>query len=329
MFLLNSCTYLPERSKIGNMKTSDTATFGGTNPVAAEIDRLGKLGLGTVTDPQTRTWALRTIFFELTNKKARSTIDELAALSREPLAELKRIGKELLPLDHADFPALIIETRSDRCVTRRIHYVRDWASLSIAAEHFPAAEKLRTTILDWAFKRNLDTEWFLDATYLMLCIAAGSNGICPWSYGGAFGVVQGGLRVGGPIGGQLLRLRTSRALPILRPYNPAVQDRDEYLRGVQKQFQLYCDEVEREFRQAGFEPTIRKRQRSGPRWMHVEWFVRNRIELWPQTQIATKYRVTEDVVSKAVRRTAELLGFPKGRLHSALSGVPARPAPKL
>jgi hypothetical protein len=305
------------------MQRSATASDA-ANPVAAEIDRLGKLGLGTVTDPQTRTWALRTIFFEVANKKARSTIDALVALSREPFAELKRIGKELLPLDHADFPPLIIETRCDSSVTRRLHHVRDWASLCLAAEHFPSAEQLRTTILDWASERNLNAEWFLDATYLMLCIAAGSPGICSWSYGGAFAVVQGGLRVGGPIGGLLLQLKSSKPLPVLQSYNPAVQNRDEYLLGVQSEFQLYCDEVEKEFRQAGFEPAIQKRQRSGPRWMHVEWFVRNRIELWPQTRIAAEYRVTEDAVSKAVRSTANLLGFDtKGRLRRWQEGRPA------
>jgi len=297
------------------MKTTSTANLGGANPIAAEIDRLGKLGLGTVTDPQTRTWALRTIFFWVTDQKARPTIDELHAHCRDPFEDLRRTGKELLPLDHADFPPVIIRTVTDRSVTERLHYVQNWASLCLAAEHFRCAAELRTRLSNWASERNLAVEWFLDSAYLMLCVAAGSTGIRPWSYGGSFAVVQGGLRVGGPIGEQLLRLKSSKPVPVLRYYNPAVQDRNEYLRGAEKQLQLYCDAVEGEFRQAGFEPTIRKRQRSGPQWMHVEWFVRNRIELWPQTRIAAEYRVTEDVVSKAVRKVAELLGFPKGRTH--------------
>ena len=295
------------------MKKSGAANSEIATSVAENIDRLGKLGLGSVTEPQTRTWALRTIFFWVTDQKARPTIDALAASCRAPFSELRKISKEILPHDHSDFPALVITAITEESVTWRAHDVRDWSSLCVAAQHFPSADDLRTTIWNWAAERNLAVEWFLDAAYLMLCIGAAFPGACPWSYGGTYGIAPGGLRAGGPIAGQLLRLESSKPLPVPRSYNPAVQDRDEYLLAVQEQFQDYCKAVEGEFRHAGFEPTIRKRQRSGPRWMHVEWFVRNRIDLWPQTRIAVNYRVSEDVVSKAVRKTAEFLGFCKGR----------------
>lgn len=155
--------------------------------------------------------------------------------------------------------------------------------------------------------------WFLDAAYLMLCVATPTQP-CPWSYPGSFGII-GSLRFGGPIGAQILRLRSSKPVPVFPHYNPAGQNRNEYLLSVKKQMNVYCDDVEAEFKRAGFEPTIRKRQRSGPQWMHVEWFVRNRVESWPQTRIAEKYRVAEDVVSKAVRQTADILGFPTRRIR--------------
>jgi hypothetical protein len=65
--------------------------------IAAEIEKLGTLGLGTVSDRQTRTWALRTIFFWVTEQRARPAIDALQAYCREPFAALKKISKELLP----------------------------------------------------------------------------------------------------------------------------------------------------------------------------------------------------------------------------------------
>jgi hypothetical protein len=146
----------------------------------------------------------------------------------------------------------------------------------------------------------------------MICMA-GRFEPYPWSYPGFFSMLGAGGRTGGPNGGKLPRLRSTTPVPILQPYNPATQDRNEYLRAIQEQLRTYCDAVEAEFTLAGFEPTHRKRQRSGPQWMHLEWVVRNRVELWPQTRIAREYRVSETVVSKGIRETAGLLGFPKGR----------------
>jgi len=271
----------------------------------------GILGLGSVTEPQTQVWALRTIFFSVTEQTARPTIETLCAACRPFFVELKRISRECLPHDHSDFPALVIVTITEESTTSQLHDVRDWASLCLAAQQFPVAADLHATIWNWAAERRLAVGWFLDAVYRMLCIGSQSSGPCPWSYGGASGTMPGGLRVGGPLAGQLLRLRSSKPVPVPRPYNPAVQHREEYLLAIQRHFQRYCEVVEEEFTKAGFHRTNRKRQRSGPTWIHEEWFVRNRIEQWPQTKIAKNYRVSEDAVSKAVCKTAKILGFSK------------------
>lgn len=312
-FLVNSCTSqrLPfencssegaKMSKTGSQKSTSTAEV---------INSRGKLGLGEVTDPETRAWTLRVMFFSVANTKARPAIDELHARCQPAFEEMRRVSRKLLPGDKASFPPLVIKTVADRSESSRRHYVEDWASLCVAAEQYQCASDVRSQIWDWASKRDLAIDWFLDAAYLLLCVA-GPNDSCPWSYpGSGFMELPGGVRIGGPKGSQLRKLRSTTPLPVLCTFNPAVQDRGEYLLGMRERMRMYCDAVETEFTKAGFEPTRRKRQRSGHQWTHVEWFVRNRLELRTQAQIAKKYNVAEDVVSKAVRQVADLLGFPK------------------
>jgi hypothetical protein len=287
--------------------------------LATEINMLGKLGLGTMTDPKTQAWTVRIIFFWITNQKARQAIDGLHAECRGALSELWRISNILLPNDSgASIPPVTIKKITSTGFTIKRHYVQTWATLCEAAEQYPCADEIKDRLWTWATQRNLAVEWFLDTALLMLCLAK-SEQTCPWSYGGSFSGSEGGMRYGGPLSTQLMQLGRAQPRPVLTSYNPAAQDRKDYLLDAQKRLAVYCDGIEAEFECNGFQRTIRKRQRSGPQWLHVEWFVRHRVELWPTSRIAKESRVAEDIVCKALRRTAELLGFPKGRLRKVSS----------
>jgi hypothetical protein len=288
--------------------------------IATEINKLGKLGLGTVTDPKTQAWTVRVVFFWITDQKARQAIDRLHAECQDALAELWRISKGLLPNECASIPPVIIKKINTNGYTTKRLYVQTWATLCEAAEQYSCAAEIQKRLWTWSSERNLAVEWFLDTALLMFCLAKPEQS-CPWSYGGSLMGGEGGLRYGGPHSTQLMQLSRARPLPVLKPYNPAAQDRKDYLLDAQKQLAVYCDSVEAEFERNGFQRTIRKRQRSGPPWLHVEWFVRHRVELWPTLRIAKESRVAEDVVCKALRRTAELLGFPKGRLRKVASAL--------
>jgi len=284
--------------------------------VIEDVDKLGQLGLGAVTDPQTMTWVVRTKFFSLTDKKARSAVEDLFARCEVPFLDLKKISKEQQPKDLADFPPVVLTTITESSETRRLHYVEDWNSLCTAAKQFPCAEELRKQLWKWTEERNLSEEWFLTVMYRMLCFPTVPGARRPWVYPGVSGR-QGNRRFGGPLGANLPQVPSRQPLPSIQPYNPAVQNRDEFLLDVQKQFIQYCGEVEEEFKRNGFSTTIRKRQRSGPTWMHLEWFIRNRIELWSPTRIAAEHRVTADVVTRAIRSTAGQLGFKRSRRSPA------------
>src|SRR5581483_759912 len=78
----------------GDMK--ETAARTKITTVQQNIES-GILGLGSVTEPQTQVWALRTIFFSVTEQTARPTIETLCAACRPFFVELKRISRECLP----------------------------------------------------------------------------------------------------------------------------------------------------------------------------------------------------------------------------------------
>jgi hypothetical protein len=228
------------------------------------------------------------------------------------------LGRSLSPLDNSDFPVVPLrEVTSDTTKVTRRHCVDCWSSLSLAADHFTEAKALAEAISQWADELNMGTDWFRDAVLMNLCgwnkYEAANQG-AGWGYPGMFAELPGQNRLGGSDIRVLHGWRTLDSVipvPVVRPYNPTTQTRDEHFAQITLDFNRYYEEQETLFAQAGFQKTIRKRARAGPtRWSHFDWFIKYQIQGKATSEIADQRRgkaVGEDAIYQAVKELAKTL----------------------
>src|SRR5437764_587303 len=130
--------------------------------IPERLTELGKCGLGDMTHVETAHWIARVILFDRMEK---TMSDELRSLQESSLPLFRALyerGREMLPTDHSDFPALLIrEVLPGHIESTRRHYVEDWSSLCKAAEHFTAAKELVTAVSQWSEARHMRVDWFL------------------------------------------------------------------------------------------------------------------------------------------------------------------------
>jgi hypothetical protein len=101
------------------------------------------------------------MFFGITSEKARAAIDQLHADCRKLFEELKRIS---LPNNPGDMPAVEITTRTETTTKITIHstahFVENWKSLCVAAEHYPSAAALRDRDLTYQARPPPSPEFY-------------------------------------------------------------------------------------------------------------------------------------------------------------------------
>ncbi len=140
--------------------TGSRRKAGQAKRIAAYLAELGKLGLGTMTHPETERWIARTIVFARMEKLMVGDLRNLRDNALPLYQALYELGRRMLP---CDVPALEIRERmsNDTELIRR-HYVDSWSSLSQAANHFVEAEKLADAVTRWTGALNMTTDWFRD-----------------------------------------------------------------------------------------------------------------------------------------------------------------------
>jgi hypothetical protein len=284
--------------------------------IPRRLEDRGELGLGAMTHPETECWIARSILFRRMEK---ALVKELRSLRDNSLPHYRALlhrGRETLPGDHSDFPAMVIrEMLPNNAERLRRHYVTDWSSLKQAAEHYKEAKDLSTTISNWSVARYMMADWFLDSILGNLCVWSKIRGavkVLPWSYAG---VLAGG--ESHRVGPDAQRLHGWGALdhqidvPVVKPYNPSTQTREEHQREVQVALNRYHAKQEDLFAAAGFENTISKRARaSKDPWLHFDWFIQYQIQERSGSEIAQKYRkgnLEESAIHHALRPLARIL----------------------
>lgn len=98
-------------------------------------------------------------------------------------------------------------------------------------------------------------------------------------------------------------------LPMLPPFEPQVETREDYKRKIEPIIDAYIERSLERAEQEGFKPPPKKRKLEE----HCEWLVRYQIQGWTHSQIADEYyenterALGEDTIGKAVRNTAHLV----------------------
>jgi hypothetical protein len=284
--------------------------------IAERLEEFGKLGLGTMVHPETACWCARSILFLHMEKTLADDLQELRDSSLPLYRALLERGRKMLPGDHSDFPAMVIQDVLPNNATRaRLHYVQSWASLKQAAEHSTAAKELMTAVSEWTGARHMIEDWFLDSILGNLCVWCKSpeaGMTLRWSYTGS--LAEGKDHRVGPDAKRLHGWGTldhRLAVPAVKPYNPSTQTRVEYQRELQLEFDRYCALQEDVFAEAEFEQTVRKRARtSDSPSLHFDWFIEYQIQERSGPQIAQKYKqgkIGEDAIHHALRDLAGVL----------------------
>jgi hypothetical protein len=249
----------------------------------------------------------------------KALVKELRSLCDNSLPHYRALldrGREILPGDHSDYPALVIrEVLPNNAGRLRRHYVTDWSSLKLAAEHFEEAKDLITAISNWSVARHMMADWFLDSVLRNLCVWGKIRGAVkglPWSYAG---VLAGGESQ--RVGPDAQRLHGWGALdhqidvPVVKPYNPSTQTRAEHQRELQLELNRYYAKQEDLFTAAGFKKTASKRARaSKDPWLHFDWFIQYQIQERSGSEIAQKYRqgnLVEGAIHHALGPLARIL----------------------
>ncbi|MEK7994776.1 MAG: hypothetical protein AAB403_13315 [Planctomycetota bacterium] len=271
-----------------------------THTIEGELQSLSRTGLGQHTSPGIIRWISRSIFFGATRRLAQAELALLFSATERPLEELRTIHRDLLPGDHADFPAVVLTDSGPNWKSERIHYVEDWHALELAAGYFPAACELRRAMLDWTSARRIAWPWFLDGALLNLVLGRPTS----WSYPGSMCVAKA--KRYGAAAGEPWAIVPMPA-PRLDGYEPLAETRSEYLDRQLARLKAYCDARERLLGPAGLPASASRRRRSGTAWVAVDWFVRNRIQGERQEAIAEDSKVTSERISTGITEIENLL----------------------
>jgi hypothetical protein len=298
--------------------------------IPARLAELGKLGLGTMTHPEIACWVARVILFERMEKMLGEDLRDLRKSALPLYVALYARGRQMLPGDHSDFPVLVIrDVLADNSERTRRHSVESWSSLCEAAEHFPVAKRLVTAVSLWSEARRMTADWFLDSILgnLRVWRIRGKVEPLPWSYRG--GLAGGEHRRVGPDAQRVHGWGTLDhviPVPVVTPYNPTAQTREEHKLELQSDLEGYYAAQEALFAAEGFQRTVRKRKRAGTDlWLHVEWFIEHQMRGRSGSEIAEKYQreqgITVDAILRAVRELVSTLeGPPRSSLKADLKG---------
>ena len=96
-----------------------------------------------LTHPETGRWITHVVLFAHMKNMMVGDLQNLQDSCLPLYRALHGRGREMVPADHSDFPALAIrEVIADNTVRERLLYVESWSSLCLAAKHFPVAKEL-------------------------------------------------------------------------------------------------------------------------------------------------------------------------------------------
>jgi hypothetical protein len=164
--------------------------------------------------------------------------------------ELRNAATKQVADSRSFYPSLEISTSDDGWTCSRGLCVKDWKTLCEAAAHFGEASNLCDQVTTWAKKYSLLSDWFLDATWLNVCIwchADENHKSLLFTLPGIYVVTEKGRAASGtglltttrhqP---ELLPRGAAAAVPLVPPYNPVATTRAEYRKRIDGIIRNYC-----------------------------------------------------------------------------------------
>lgn len=288
------------------------------------IEELPGLGLGSLSSQKIATEIARAHFYDRLNSIARKELGALWLETMPAYRALVSVGKKQVPKYASDFPYVVLRTEGVDEGTGA-EWKRDeivdilrWTDLQKAAELIPEAARLREQIHDWVVAKNLDTDWFAEQLWRWIVVNASkpnSTELIPMGLFGTFSVHKGQrFFTSSPAGISNMDAtpdnmppRFKVSVPMLRPYNPLGESRDEYLSPIFRELEAYCAAVEGQYRKLGF-----TKLQQATLW-HLDWFVQYQVLNMTCAMIVDRMKTKksdESTVLKAVKRVAGLLKLP-------------------
>jgi hypothetical protein len=170
---------------------------------------------------------------------------------------------------------------------------------------------------------SMHVTWFLDAVLFNLCLwrlSSANQESLSWHVTSDFLVMSNQRIISDPsVQKRYPEIEGRLPPPLIRSYNPTIQTSEEHLKQVQADLRKYYGAQKMLFQRLGFTPSKRKRERAGPPWAHMDWFVNFQVLGQSAHRIAdesTGEAVTDAAVLKAVAAIARTLEVP---LRSASS----------
>src|ERR1019366_3874613 len=292
--------------------------------IVASLAESSRLGLGELSSSEMQCWIARAFLFHFIEKLAQKELRELHDRCRDDFRALRELGRIMLPHDNSDFPPVVITTEIENGFTSRVHYIEAWRSLTEAAVHLSAAELLRATLSSWAEKYSLESQWFLDAAWRMICHWFETADIPEkliFRLPSVFGIdVDGGRQIAGlgfegnsKLRPHFLSPDIRAEIPALPPYDPVAMTRTEYLRRVRGLAAAYCELQEVGYEKLGLVPTRQLRCRKGKPWVHWAWFVQyqvKRLNVEVIAEASATPEIDSSTVYAGVRDVATLVDLP-------------------
>lgn len=280
---------------------------------------LERLGFGELTEPGTQEWIVRVVLFQSMQRLCRKHLRELRESCVPTVQALIESGKRQFGRAAGEFPAVAIELKIDQQTTRQeLLWIDSLKALRIAADHIMEVRQLQTILENWASRCHVSEDWFLDAIVRILTVWSVSPEAADdleWRYPGSLSSApEWRFGDGDPALYELITaLAEVEPPPSIPVYNPAMQTQKEHRASVEASLNKYYEQQEARFKLRGFIPSTRKRRRTAPAWVHMDWFVKYQINERTAAQIARgidNRELGENAINKAVRDIAKLLQVP-------------------